>query len=87
MIKDSKEFSNFVDKKSAENNELKNQDNIIKQINQMLSLLRLNFRVADIVKKSENDQTILITYEQEDERKYELNCHRGLALRRIFPRF
>ncbi|MEK7396741.1 MAG: hypothetical protein AAB116_07370 [Candidatus Poribacteria bacterium] len=87
MIKDSKEFSNFVDKKSTENNELKNQDNIIKQINQMLSLLRLNFRVADIVKKSENDQTILITYEQEDERKYELHCCRGLALRRIFPRF
>jgi hypothetical protein len=87
MIKDSKEFSNFVDKKPTENNELKNQDNIIKQINQMLSLLRLNFRVADIVKKSENDQTILITYEQEEERKYELHCCRGLALRRIFPRF
>jgi hypothetical protein len=60
---------------------------IIERINQLLSLLELNFRVDDIIKTSENSQTILITYEQEDERKYELNCHHGLALRRIFPRF
>jgi hypothetical protein len=65
---------------------MNSRDQIINEINQRLAHLRLGLQFEEVSKEGNNSR-VLLSYEREDRRKYELSCTQGLALRRIQPHF
>lgn len=67
---------------------MKRYDQIIKQLNRLLSLLKIDFRFEKVFNSDDSSLCIVIHYQGfDDHRRYLLTCNRGLALKRIYPQF